>query len=609
MEKSYPILPLRIYDDLFDQHRFNPHTQNTEAFDLVYPANELPTFQFSRTSSLDLPDHFYLRNTCNDPGANFGYYKQVPESAGVFGDYAANEFYGAFPKSAGAIYDNGIDPPSGTTIDDFLNISCDNLVPQIEEFYTISSMGAELVLPLTGSVANYSVKIIVDKIVISGGSTFSIKIYAGTQSDLLLGTITTPGIYNYSFTSGVYSQVTLAFGNFTYGDDFKISYAQVFVNSFVTPLGSDIVLDETKLKVLPMANGKDIVAYCEPNQNYGPAPGYYYYVIVVGTQLFFSEVFRVIPLVQIEKYYRLRWRNSCDINNAVLYNVTKLGCTFYNTLYLDAALFNPEYETKEEGKENGVGDFNVNFSSWKKNINFEIPKTPEFLADSLNAILLHDDVAVKRPIGVQQMVNTNEFQVMRVVPDTESILNDCFLKVNLKLLLYDNYNKSGCCNDADYFNCSPCTYTAADDCSEDYQLILSDPPEEGDGLKDCDTEELIKVRPDEFICKDGKYYSLELIGGVWQATRIMPSVVNVDDSLPGILVVEGYVLPYSFVVLEYNKDGAGWVEIGNILSASNGAFGYPIASSIEAGASDLKFRVKSKTLTCDFGYSEEYDHI
>jgi hypothetical protein len=607
MTRSQPILPLRIYDNLFDQQRFNSHCHNTEQFDLVHPANELPTFQFSRTSSLELPDHFYLRNTCSDPTSNFGYYKQIPESAAIFGDYAANEFYGSFPTGAGAIFDNGIDPPSGVILDEFLNIGCDKLYPEIDEFYTVTSTGAELVVPLTSSVQNYVLKLIVDKIVVSVGSSFAIKVYAGTQAGTLLGTITTPGIYTFSFNTAA-TQITLAFGDFTYGDDFEISYVQVTTNTFMAPGASDVVLDETKLKVIPMADGTDIIAYCEPNQNYAPAPGYYYYVIVIDTQVYFSEVFKIESLLQIEKYYRLRWRNSCDINSLVLYGTGPLECVFYNTLYLDAALFNPEHDTKQENEQDGDDNLVTVFSTWHKNLNLEIGKAPEFIADALSAVFIHDDVKIKKPINQYQDLNSNEFSIRNVVPNVEPVLADCYLKVTLKLLLNDGYTKTGCCNEADYYDCTPCQYTAGDDCSGDYRLIMSGPPEEGDGLINCATNQLVKVKETDIICYDGKYWSLTLLGGIWQPSKVMPGITDVDV-LFGAIVITGYVLPYSFAVVEYNKDGAGWVEVGSALSLSSGAYQVAAPTSLASGATDLKFRVKSKTLTCDFGYSDEFDYI
>lgn len=612
MIKSSPILPIRIYSDLFDQQRFNIHCNQAEQLDLVYPVNALPSFQFIREMSQNLPEKLYLRNVCNDKPYDYGYYKQVPDPASNFNTVSAGDFYGPFPQTIGSIYDNGVDPPSGRTLN-FLDISCNMLVNATDgqvmtEFDTLSA-DPELAVPIINS-GKFSVKIIVEKFLrVFGGSTFSIKVYNGNSGGTLLGTITAQGTYFYEFTSTATS-VTLVFDNYAPGDIFKISYLQVekFTHFSTSLMADALELDETKVSLRELNNGTHILTYCEPDQTYQPDTGTYYYVLVCGTEVYFSEVFKLVSLRDIESYYRLRWKNSCDINNYIIYNETTLGCAFENVLYLDAALFKPEIETAEKGEENNDGELILNYASWKKNINFEILKSPEFLTDALSAVFLHDSVYIQKPLNIQQDVNTSEFSVRRIFNDVANVLQDCFQKVTLKLLLNDLFTKTGCCDGVETYDCTPCDYTAGADCSGAYMLQMSEPPEEGDGLIRCEDDEIIEVDEEDIICFDGKYWSLTLLDGIWQPYRMMPSITSAT-LVGSLIVVAGDVIPNSFAEVEYNLNGGGWVVHGYIFAGSTGAYTYNLPASLAAGATDFKIRVHNKTLACEFGTTDEYDYI
>lgn len=607
MKKSSPILPIPIYDDLFDQQRFNFHTYKSEQTPIAFIPNELPSFQYKRDKSLVLPDKFYLRNVCSDKSANF--YKVVPEPANIFSNFASKDYYGAFPKVTTAFIDDGIVPPYSTPNAPVVELTpCGIKNPEQSVYINYPTSGgyANYVLDNILSGFRYCFKITVDKFVRGAGSAFEIRIYCGDETETLLQTITKAGIYTIDFLSD-HTKISVVFYKFQEDDQYLIVQNQAWLKN---PLDyilflTDRELDETKLKCVPLTDGTDIVAHCDNNQNYEVPPGEYYYIIKDGDNVYFSEVFRVISFAESEKQYRLRWWSECDINNSVIYRSSILDCLFYNSLYLDAALFRPEHQTKEDGIENGEGELNVTFSSWKKSINLEIAKSPEFLTDALSAIFLHEIILIKKPLNQYQDKYQDDFRVLRVLPEVSSVLEDNFQSVNLKLLLEDLFTKTGCCKESDVFLCSPCTYTAtADECDgTGYQLKLTEPPEEGDGLIDCSTGQLVDVDVTDLICFDGKYYSLILVDGVWNVNYIAP-YAQVTESTGSAFTLGGYVIPNTFAIVEYQIDGGAWVQTAlSIGAGDDGAYSIVFDAS-SLSYTTLKARIRCKTLNCDYGASD-----
>ena len=615
MIKSEPILPIRFYDDLFDQHRFNVHCNKTQQIELVYPTNRLPHFQLRRTSKLTSPSMFFLRNVCHDVSENnvgFGtihnYYQELPEAASIFSNYAATELFDAFPPTQGAIVDNGSDPPYGTVIP-IGKITCRGLsnADKPDDTALVATPYGYFDIPLASASQKYKFKIVVDKFVRSPGSTFKIKLLTDTAAGTdVIGEITEAGVYHFDFTSTT-SFLSVVFVDISLDDEYDISYVQVSIDKFDSILLQDYELDETKIKIQPMKNGTDILIFCEAQTNRAITPGTYYYVIVDGSNYYFSEPFKIISIKDAEKYYQITWGNSCDINNSVIFNTSAFSCTYQNSLYLDASLFKPEPETREEGEENGIGEVTPLYKQWKKNINFEIPKSPEFLTDALSALFLFSDVRITKPLNNLQQKIGEYFTVKKIIPEVTNILNDCFQKVNFKLLLNENYTQSGCCTNAEIEDCTPCTYSAG--VGEDYDLTLSTPPEEGDGLILKSTSEVIEVEETDLICFEGKYYRLTKVGGIWQVNSIAPTIYSVATISSLNFDVEVYVVPYSFAVLEYNKNGAGWVEFGSYLSGADGYLLINFRGSALTGSTDLKIRVNSKTLNCNFGRSDVEDIV
>lgn len=611
MNRSEPILPIRFYDDLFDQQRFSTECSEFCQLKLLYPSNELPHFQIRRPSKYELPNKFFLRNVCVDESYN--YYKVIPEGSANFGGGPSDNFYGAFPKN-GSFSDGG-----GEEQLPFLKIDCANLT-SIPFNCSVGTMLYSEIQINIDDAANYSFKLIVDQLFKSVGSAFVINVSIGGPGapTSLIGSITGPGAYVFDFYTGSgETRLILSFENMECDDNFSISYMQIMMNLFYDIATGDVLLDETKLRVIPMSDGTDTIVFCGSfsNNTVSVPKGQYYYIVVSGLDVYFSETFTIEDIKNLEHNYKLTWWNTCDLGrtNSVLYqnNGTNVfqPCAFRNILYLDSNLFRPEYDTTEEGDENGEGDISVQFQKWRKNLNFEVPKSPEFLTDALSAIFLHDNIYVKKPLNKKQDILSNEYKVLKVVNNISQVLDDCFQTVNLRFMLENKYIDTGCCTVGNIFDCTPCRYIAGDNC-EEYGYILVIEGVGVHGLFDCSTGQLVSPppRPTDLICYNGKLYTIELISNVWTVTNIYPQITNV--TLVFIMfVVDADVVPFSFAQIEYNKDGGGWVYLDTIQGDANGHLTYWLPFFVPFGATDLKLRIHNVTLNCDYGYSDEYDVI
>lgn len=452
MTISDKILPIRFYDSLYDQNRFNKTCHDTCQFDLVYPASKLPHFQLKRNSVFGPPSKMFLRNVCND--IDYNYYKEIPEGADSFCNKALSEdFYNqVFPYQMIPVETTS---PAASYLIDLFDIDCCKIkmvssqIPNNPTVSYVAFLNPTIVIPIASNTDQYHFKIIVDKLI----GTSTIKVFNGT---ILLGIITAAGSYEYTFTSSA-TNITLMFDTLSYGDYLEINYVQATRLMFDTVLTNDVNLYPSDIHVINLNDGTDVLVYCATTSYTSNInTGKYYYVIKNGNEFFFSEVFKIVSLREIEQLYKLKWNHDCDFNNSVLYNSATIPCIFENVLYLDAGLIKPEYDTVEESEVNGQGDLNVRFKRWQKNITFEIGKSPQFLTDSLSAVFLHKNISILEPLNYHQDIQNNLFDVLKSTSDISDILMECYQSVKLKLLLEDKITDAACCNLAEKVDCTPC---------------------------------------------------------------------------------------------------------------------------------------------------------
>lgn len=614
MIKSELILPIRFYDDLFNQYRFGNMSEPICEPLLVYPSRQLPHFQIKRTSSLLPPTQFKLRNICVDKDNN--YYKVIPEGASNFHSPDAVTYFDGWPEGS-YTYDNGVDPPESRVVV-IAETNCNILKSVVldPDYYTVNGQPSNMTVQVPVCLQRF--KLTVDKF----KGNFEIRIKDNT---LVQAIITAPGAYTFDFVA-TSTFITIQFYNFDATTDyFELSHIQSQVLDlfcFTEDL-RDVNLDETELKVIPLENGNDLIIYCNESNNYIIPPGDYYYFVkcvdsrASNAEFYISEVFTVKSVKDIENFYRLKWYNSCDIENRVIYNAETLECNYYNTAFLPASLFKPQYPTVQELIEDGAGNKTAVFKKWEKTKTLEVV-SPEFLTDALSAIFLHDRIFLLEPINKKEEFQPSEFLIKQIEQEVNDVLNESHQKILLTLLLEDNVTGLNCClNSSEYGR--GYKYEAYEDCEDDHEfkLALSETPTLGDGLIKCEDDSLVKVLITDIIkyTGDSKFYRLKLEGGIYQTYRVMPiinTIVNHTDELTGELQykIDGYILPNSFALPEYNADAHGWTDTNlTFKSDSEGVFTAYVPRSISVGASDLDIRVKNISKENDFGYSNIIDVV
>lgn len=628
MTISDKILPIRFYDDLFDQNRFNKTCHETCQFDLVYPSSKLPHFQLTRDAIFPVPSSMFLRNVCNDIDNN--YYKEIPEGADSFCNEELVKSFYTF-KTGEDIRTIPFEVPLQTTIPlanylvELFDIDCcafKMLSANIPNNVTLSYIpltNPVIFIPISSATDKYHFKIIVDKLC----GTSTIDIYNGS---ILLGTISAAGSYDFYFTSQA-TNIQVIPNNISYGDCMEISYMQATRLRFDTLLTDDVALDPADISVINLKTGQDILVYCSPTSfTSNIKSGHYYYVIKSGGDFYFSEVFKIVSLKEIEQLYKLTWNHDCDFNNSVLYSSDTISCTFENILYLDAGLIKPEYDTTEESEINGQGDANVRFKRWQKNISLEIGKSPQFLTDALSAVFLHKNISVLEPLNYHQDVQNNLFSVLKVTSDISDILMDCYQTIKLKLLLEDKITDTACCSLAEIIDCTPCDFTAADSmetCETYWMYVVDgngnwwsadcDVPRYSYTLKDCQGN-VINTKETDLICFNGQYINLcwyqgPNCAGTFQVAFYYPCVVapvieTTAVSLIGIYIT-GKLIPNTWGQAYFQPNCTGpWILADTFSVGDDGSFVF-LYDFTTLGPylplTSLCMKVSNVTPNCDFG--------
>lgn len=96
------------------------------------------------------------------------------------------------------------------------------------------------------------------------------------------------------------------------------------------------------------------------------------------------------------QYLYFRWSNTCDLGN-LLYSAGG----FFNELYLNADCCEPVYKLEEKTDLDGFNRPIPTFQNLVKSYEIKLPFMPEYLADALSAIQLHDTKQVRLPFDPQ----------------------------------------------------------------------------------------------------------------------------------------------------------------------------------------------------------------
>lgn len=611
MIQSELILPIRFYNDLFNQERFSINHKPLCEKLLNYSAKELPHFQLKKNSSMAVPVGFKMRNICTDTEQAF--YKRFSESAANLHEPDALNAFGPYPTQSYS--------PSPSPLQIFTN-DC-NIFKSIKldpDDYTPTGQPSTMVINVPNCHQRF--KIVFDTFI--NTAVFDVRIYSGAG---LIATITQAGAYTYDFTptSGT---ITIQFRNFnaTTEDYFEISYiqSQALDIFYYTNDVRDVDLDQfiPDLTKIELENGKEIYAFCQGINDLIIPKGEYYFFIKfqdgrnAEKEFYFSEVFNIKSVEEIQYYYRLAWRNSCDLADKVIYSEETLPCVFTNTVFLPAQYFRPEYPTVIEAEEDGSGDTTPTLQRWSKTKVLEII-SPEFLTDALSAIFLHDEVSLLEPKNNSEEFQNGSYVIKKIEQDISNVYEDAYQKLLLTLLIDNSLVQTGCCISLDEYG-PGFDYTAEDDCTENpYKLVITDPPSILDGLFRCEDDTIVPVKLSDIIknVSDSHFYRLKFEDDMYQVYRKMPVITGFTEVLnPKTQIlsykIEGFILPNSFAYPEYSKNGGAYIDtLITEKSDSEGAFSAYIDKTLSTDATDFKIRVKNLTKENNYGTSDQIDII
>lgn len=604
MISSQQILPIRFYDNLFDQDRFNKFRSQDVYSLLNYSGNELPNFQVKRNRSLNAPSKFFLRNVCNDIKLN--YYKIIPENIFANDDSFRN-YFGNLPQ-VGVLQ---ISPAAGVILD-IAKIECEKLATyNYGSNYEYGHPHEWPKFSFSVIPGRYNLKITVDRFFISPGSSVIAKIHDGDNTGAVIGAFDSAGVFIFN-TNVVNNAITIEFENFVLNEDqFTISELQAEIYPLdANQYTDDYDLDYTNLKTFE-SDDYGYITYCGGDFNI--KPGDYYYIIECGNEMYFSEVFSIKSLKELQDFYKITWWNECDLDNQIIYDSSLLQCVFKNVLYIDAALFKPEYETTIESTTDGENTIIPTFKKWQKSLTLEIVKANEFLADALSGIFLHDNVYIKDPLNKNQLVQSSEYKILNTVSDIEPSLSDSFQKVNLKFFLAEFVAKANCCDEFETFNCdSVYTYKAStDDNVADYYIIQNSPPNASDGLFRYIDDTRVNVKPNEYVyfIDQTKFFRYVFSGGVWSINYAAPIILNISD-FSTYWEINMNVVPGLSAKVMYSVNGGSYITDGFIRAKEDGTADYKFNKFKVDGATDVKFKFEMRTGSgCSYGDSNIYDQV
>lgn len=135
-------------------------------------------------------------------------------------------------------------------------------------------------------------------------------------------------------------------------------------------------------------------------------------------------------------YIKLTWTNTCDLGR-ILYN----GTGFTNVFFFDGDIIKPDYQYEEVGFESGEAVFLKTSETLKKRCKFEVV-VPEYVADALEAMPLHDDIRIMFVDGRYSTAIRN----VQTDVNWDDEFNGCMAQVVVSFEQDDQIVKTACCD-------------------------------------------------------------------------------------------------------------------------------------------------------------------
>lgn len=130
---------------------------------------------------------------------------------------------------------------------------------------------------------------------------------------------------------------------------------------------------------------------------------------------------------------KLTYTNSCNLGG-VYYEGG-----FENKLFLDAPIIKPDYIRTQEGFENDQSVFIPEYDSIKKKYKFEVV-APEYIADALSFMALHNDVKIAYTNGLYQ----SQIRNIEVNVNWDETFNDCMATIEVLFEQDDQIINTAC---------------------------------------------------------------------------------------------------------------------------------------------------------------------
>lgn len=319
------------------------------------------------------------------------------------------------------------------------------------------------------------------------------------------------------------------------------------------------------------------------------------------------------------EFLKIKYRNSCDLGGSV-FSAPSNG--FQYTIFLPVNIGQGTYELKEEGREDGEGNFIRSFGRLQRDYQFSLI-VPEYTYDALANIQLHNSIF----ITTRYDENSKAYNFK--VSSPEWLKNGSVCKVQINFTV-DYLITTGCCqNEAlTYKPCVTCDsrieiqgwisdkdpifVNKKSDLVDCYGYYIVGSLVNGELINnilyqyDTATDSWYALTDKYVLAADavcwvdrGIHYYFYRNGNYWYQYLALKSLTESS----GIITVKGLCLSDTFVQLQISTDGATWTNTGQVTDCNIfSSYGIKI-SGLTSGV-NYYFRFRMFNNNCNYGYSD-----
>ena len=253
---------------------------------------------------------------------------------------------------------------------------------------------------------------------------------------------------------------------------------------------------------------------------------------IEGNGMYLSELVDIKDFNSANNvFHKLTFTNGCNLGN-----IPYTGTQFTQRYYFneDTLVGEPDYETKDQKEEDGLGNEKKIFSRTSKMFQLDTLSVPEYIVDMFVFATQHDSISITFPLEFTNRVTTlsqylGEREIdndsMEVEPDW--ISSGCYAQVNLKFALVDDIIETACCQTLDKEGCLQSSMDFIEEyCYDEQEQIESIPPSVGDCFL---IKQLSECPVCDIDCNDWHDHQNEIacfgIDGQWTYTQPFENMV------------------------------------------------------------------------------------